>query len=269
MSKSGEEYEILVKNIYDEILKNEDIDNIKVEHNVKIKGKSTTHQIDVYWEHRIGNSEYRMIIQAKDWKYPVPQKEVLALAKIVEDLPTGTKGVFISRSGYQEGAINVAKVYGIDIYELRKPDFKDFKDKIMKVQINISIEIPHYENMSIVVNKDKSPNVTERSLRIDGNTIIYEKNGNKTIKEIILELCNKNGENVEYIEYRFNEGYIVLEESKIFVEKLIGKFGIVQRVQGSSINGYDNIGVILKDIIKKETKIFDKKNKFIKNIEDK
>lgn len=269
MSKAGEEYEILVKNIYEEILKNEDIDNIKVEHDVKIEGKSTTHQIDVYWEHRIGNSNFRMIIQAKDWKRPVPQKEVLALAEIVEDLPTGTKGVFISRSGYQEGAIKVAQAKGIDIYELRQPNDKDFKDKIMKAEIKINIEIPYYENMSIVVNKNKSPNIKEKRLCICGDTIVYEKTENKTIKEIILELCNNNGKNIENAEYKFNEGYIILDDNKIFVEKLIGKFGISQVSQSERINGYDNIGLILKDIIKKETQIFDKQNKFVKHIEDK
>lgn len=51
MSKNtGIEYEILTKEVYEEIIKKEGFKNIEVLHNVKKEGFSkTTHQIDVYF----------------------------------------------------------------------------------------------------------------------------------------------------------------------------------------------------------------------------
>jgi hypothetical protein len=47
--KTGISYELLVQSIFQEIHDQEDIRTIKVEHDVDIKGLTTTHQIDVLW----------------------------------------------------------------------------------------------------------------------------------------------------------------------------------------------------------------------------
>lgn len=266
MKNSGIEYECLVQDIYKEILQSEGINNIKVEHDITLKGKTTNHQIDVYWEHKIGNSKFRTIIQAKDWKYSVPQKEMLAFSEIIKDLPTGTKGIFISKSGYQKGAIDVARANGIDIYELRKPNTNDFKNKMMKLQVNFNIEMPYYKDISIQIDKNRNASFNVGKLLIHKDLIIYEKDKNKTVEEYILELCNKNGKNIRKCEYKFNEAYIIIDGQKIFIDRLIGVFGISRIDEKTVIDGLDNIGLILKDIINKESKIFDKKNKFMKDI---
>ena len=268
MKNTGKAYECLVQEIYKEILNNEGVNNIKVEHDIILEGKTTSHQIDVYWEHEVANSKFRMIIQAKDWKSAVPQKERLAFSEIIKDLPTGTKGVFISKSGFQKGAIDVAKANGIDIYELREPNKSDFENKMMEVDINLRIENPYYKNIRIEINKNKSPNSKNERLSISGDLKIYEKTKSKTTKELILDLCRKNGADIKEIEYKFDEGFIILEEEKIFIEKIIGVFGMLQAEEHININAFDSIGLILKDIITKELKIFNKQNKFLKNIQE-
>lgn len=268
MKNSGKEYECLVQDIYKEILKSEGINNIKVEHDITLKGKTTSHQIDVYWEHKIGNSKFRTIIQAKDWNYSVPQKEMLAFAEIIKELPTGTKGIFISKSGYQKGAIDVARANGIDIYELRETNINDFQDKIMKMKVDLNIETPYYKYLKIEMDENKNSNLNEGKLPINKDLIIYEKDKNKTLEELILELCKQNGENIRKCEYKFDEGYIIIDKKKIFINKLIGVFGIAKAKEQINIDGFDNIGLILKDIINKESKIFDKQNKFLKDIQE-
>lgn len=268
MKNTGKVYEHLVQDIYREILRSEGVNNIKVEHDVTLKGKTTDHQIDVYWEHEIGNSKFRMIIQAKDWKSAVPQKEMLAFAEIIKDLPTGTKGVFVSKSGYQKGAVDVAKANGIDIYELREPNMNDFKNKMTKIKIDINIEMPYYKDISIVVDKNRCPNINEKRVPISGNLLVYEKNRKITIRDLVLELCEQNGKNIRKCEYKFNEGYIFFREQKIFIHKLIGIFGLSQANEQMNVNVFEKIGLILKDIINKEAKIFDKQNKFMKNVQE-
>lgn len=268
MKNSGKAYEHLVQNIYKEILKVEGINNIEVQHNVILKGKTTNHQIDVYWEHEIGYSKFKTVIQAKDWNYKVPQKEMLAFVEIIKDLPTGTKGVFISKSGFQKGTIKVAEANGIDIYELRKPNINDFENKMINIKLTQKVKIPYYQNINITINRTKNPNFNKNGLFVSGGLMICEKNGNKTIQEIILNLCNENGKEIKRSEYLFNEGYTLLNGQKIFIEKLTGNFGITETEIKTNIDGYTHIGMILKNIIEKETKIFDKKNKFFKDIKD-
>ena len=48
----------------------------------------------------------------------------------------------------------------------------------------------------------------------------------------------------------------------------IGVFGMLQAEEHININAFDSIGLILKDIITKELKIFNKQNKFLKNIQE-
>ena len=85
---------------------------------------------------------------------------------------------------------------------------------------------------------------------------------------ILYDLCRKNGADIKEIEYKFDEGFIILEEEKIFIEKIIGVFGMLQAEEHININAFDSIGLILKDIITKELKIFNKQNKFLKNIQE-
>jgi hypothetical protein len=47
---------------------------------VTLQGKLTKHQIDVYWEFRIGDVVYRTVVQAKDWSKPVDQGKLAITA---------------------------------------------------------------------------------------------------------------------------------------------------------------------------------------------
>lgn len=116
---TGIPYEKLVQHIYQQIVDCSGIDTIEVQHNVTLKGKTTTHQIDVYWEFSLGGIIYRTVIQAKDWASSVPQGAMLTFKGVLDDLPNGTKGIFIAKTGYQKGAVDVAKANGISIYTFR------------------------------------------------------------------------------------------------------------------------------------------------------
>lgn len=54
MSKQGEEYERFVQDVYKVLNANDGLSNAIVQHNVKLKGISREHQIDVYWQFSYG-----------------------------------------------------------------------------------------------------------------------------------------------------------------------------------------------------------------------
>ena len=67
-----------------------------------MKGKSTSHQIDVYWEFELNGIIYKTVVQAKDWNKPVNKGELLKFREVLNDLPGQPKGIFVTRSGYQK-----------------------------------------------------------------------------------------------------------------------------------------------------------------------
>jgi len=114
--KTGKSYEKLVQIIFQSITRQ------SVERNVIIRGKTTSHQIDIYWKHEIGGVQYETIVQAKDWNKPVDKNHLLAFKAILDDLPGQPKGIFVTRSGYQAGAEEFALAHGILLYELKEFD---------------------------------------------------------------------------------------------------------------------------------------------------
>ena len=121
MKSSGIQYEILVQAIFQEILKQEVATNIEVQHDVKVLGKSgITHQIDVYWAFVIAGIKYETIIQVKDWKYSIKQEQLLAFKGVLDDLPGQPRGIFVAKSGAQQGAKKFAKANGIALFELKE-----------------------------------------------------------------------------------------------------------------------------------------------------
>jgi hypothetical protein len=120
--KTGQSYENLTQAIFQSILDQKEVSNITVERDVTLQGKTTTHQIDIYWKFQKGLVQYETIVQAKDWSKPVDKAHLLLFREILNDLPNQPRGIFVTRSGYQEGAKEVALAHGILLYELREAD---------------------------------------------------------------------------------------------------------------------------------------------------
>jgi Restriction endonuclease len=119
---TGIPYETLAQVVFQWIVNQSEVRNIKVQHDVTLQGTFTPHKIDVYWKFAIGRVEYETIVQAKDWKRPVDKGELMEFKGVLDDLPGQVKGIFVSRAGYQQGAVDFALGHGILLYELREAD---------------------------------------------------------------------------------------------------------------------------------------------------
>lgn len=120
---TGISYEELVQEIYQALLDgSSDKDKIEgtlVQHNVVLQGKSgTSHQIDVYWEFEIAGIKYATIVEVKDWKTPVKQEQLHSFKSVLDDIPGSPCGVYVSRSGFQSGAIVYAEYNGIKLIQI-------------------------------------------------------------------------------------------------------------------------------------------------------
>jgi len=121
--KTGKPYESLTQIVFQAIHAQKEFPNLEIERNVTLQGKTARHQIDVYWKFEFSGVPHETIVQTKDWNKPVEQVHLLAFKAILDDLPGQPRGIFVTRSGYQQGAKEFALKHGIILYELREADY--------------------------------------------------------------------------------------------------------------------------------------------------
>lgn len=115
------EYERFTQEIYQQLVYSDVVRATKVQHNVKLEGRSgQKHQIDVYWEYEIAGNKHQVAIECKNYNKPVSKEKVCAFKGVLDDL-NGVNGIMVTKVGYQKGAKEYAKEYGISLKELREP----------------------------------------------------------------------------------------------------------------------------------------------------
>lgn len=115
----GLKYELLTQQVYQVLLETEwPGKNICVHHDVKLTGVSgQKHQIDVYWEYELAGIKHKVAIECKEYSRPVPIGKVRDFYGLLDDLKD-VKGIMVAAKGFQEGAKEFARMYGINLKEL-------------------------------------------------------------------------------------------------------------------------------------------------------
>ena len=133
------EYEKFTQEIYQELVNADVIKTTKVQHNVKLKGKSgQEHQIDVYWEYEIAGTKHKVAIECKNYNKTVAIGKVRDFYGVLCDLNNVT-GIMVTKVGYQKGAKEYASEYGISLKELRTPN--PGEAIIGEVEMNFDISV--------------------------------------------------------------------------------------------------------------------------------
>jgi hypothetical protein len=117
-ANTGIPYELITQQIFQEVLDQDSVRTVQVKHNVTLRGKTVSHQIDVFWEFELAGIRYATVIQTKDWSVAVDQGELLKFKAVLDDLPGQPRGIVVTRTGYQQGAGEYARTNGILLYEL-------------------------------------------------------------------------------------------------------------------------------------------------------
>ncbi|SDW80113.1 restriction endonuclease [Nitrosomonas communis] len=77
-----------------------------------IKGVRTSHDVDVLVTSYYVGFEITWVVECKQWKTPVNKLHVLGLREIVSDVGAD-RGILLSESGFQSGAIEAANLTNI------------------------------------------------------------------------------------------------------------------------------------------------------------
>ena len=284
---TGIPYEKLTQQIFDQIFNQNSVPTIKVEHDVRLQGKSSvTHQIDVYWEFEKGGITYRTAVEAKDWGKPVNQGELFKFNCVLDDLPNKTIGIFVTRTGYQSGARKFAEHHGICLYELSEPTdaYWDGAIKIIDTTFGMFAP-PHCEGFKPIwdrewiTKEEEKLHITEKEfiLKIAGDTKFYDENDQEigTVQSVVQSVVDsfyppKPTEMVptkkthtfdkpafirtgipKFPRLKINAMEATFSVSKVVEETIHFDFG-------------DFVGFVLKNVIEGDQEIFDKDANLIK-----
>ncbi len=168
---SSKGYELLVREIYQQMLDQDQAQNVVVQHNVQKQGRATSHQIDVYWEFCLGGVTHKVAVQAKRWKNPIRKGDVLTFKGVLEDLP-GTIGIMVASSGYQKGAVEVAEAAGIMICNLEEnlatAPFSWYPGLTVTIRIKGFLQAPDGSHLGMLADVAQMiPTVSQLALKAD------------------------------------------------------------------------------------------------------
>lgn len=146
------EYERFVRDIVEAVLRAQGLETVEVKHDVQVQGISRSHQIDVYWEYRLGGVLHRVIINCKRYTHPVEVTDVLTLSGVLFDMP-GVRGLIVTTVGYQKGALEYAKTHQIGLKIVRPPQDSDWQGRIRAIKGQLHLRVPELIECNIQLDR--------------------------------------------------------------------------------------------------------------------
>lgn len=186
------EYEKFTQEIYQELVNADVLKATRVQHNVKLKGKSgQEHQIDVYWEYEIAGIRHRVAIECKNYNRKVEIGKVRDFYGVLSDL-NNVAGIMVTKVGYQKGAKEYASTYGITLKELREPNFGEAI--VGQIELNFDMSIRR-----CLFRVDKDYEETDR----------FSVAGYKHFLDAMSLEMDSQWEKATHIPLELNNGYII------------------------------------------------------------
>ncbi len=116
MINSAIDLESYVQYVYSSLLNLKD-EGVVVSRNAIMMGKSTKHEVDIFYQFERAGLIHKVAIECKFLSRPVEKAEVMEFHSKAIDIGN-IQAVFVSKSGYQRGAIDYAQHYGIQLLKL-------------------------------------------------------------------------------------------------------------------------------------------------------
>lgn len=134
MAQAPREYEEFVRDVCQALLDTQGLETVRVQHDVQLPGLSRTHQVDVYWEYRLGGVHHRVIINCKLYQSTVQVNDVLVMKGVLADFPSAV-GLIVTTVGFQKGAVDFARTHAVGLKVIRPPTAEDYGDKLRGIRL--------------------------------------------------------------------------------------------------------------------------------------
>lgn len=121
-SMNDHEFELFCVEQLREVAKKEALKDFQITHNKKVERYDGNYQIDIFLTCSILGGEIKIICECKHYKAKVKREKVEVLYSRIQSLGMN-KGIMLSSSGFQSGAIQFAKEHGIELIQVFDYDF--------------------------------------------------------------------------------------------------------------------------------------------------
>lgn len=264
---AGKDYELLVKEVYEILNSIDGLEDIDVQHDIELQGNARSHQVDVYWEFKKAGIPFRVVVECKDYKNPVEANKIESFHSVLMDL-NNPKGIFVSRNGYQKGAIDYASHYGIQLMVIHGPEDENWDGRIKTVQIDIILKM--IENVRMQVDVDdvwaKENNIGPETPLFEGYTdedvYVYQQSEDGSVvrgnvKRMVEHFPrDKEGKDIhKRIDY--DNAFLECGEARYKIKALVFTYDIVHYHEVNTIDAAQMIKAFIKNVIEGEVKILD------------
>lgn len=263
------EYEKLTKEIYEALNNAEGVKTVDVKHNVKVQGRSgCKHQIDVYWEFEMMGETHRVAIECKNYTSDVSIGKVRDFFGVLHDIGD-IKEIFVTRVGYQSGAVTFADYYKISLKEMRFPNPEDWGGLVKDITLRSTIVMPRVLKMT--PNFDMEWLLSEGGFREgDAISVVGMSDEVKIVsassEQITTLLDMENGLPHEWQasaekshSYKFDDAYVLSSDGKrLKIKSVDYLYEVSAETEETSIEGEKIAKAILKDVKTGKIKFYNK-----------
>lgn len=197
MSNENKEYELLVARILQGMLKYDGFENLCVDHDVTLIGKSgATHQIDVFWEFKAAGTVYRTCVECKNYNSAVKKLHVAAFSATLSDIGNAN-GIIATTSSFQKGAKLLAEQNNVRLVLVN--------NLLKTIHITMHPRLANYSNFGVNFNQDSVREALIRNSLQEftiewsstGENPLFDANGNsvETFNTILKKHPKTNGRN--------------------------------------------------------------------------
>lgn len=267
------EYEKFTQEIYQELVNADVLKTTKVQHNVKLKGRSgQEHQIDVYWEYEFAGTKQKVAIECKNYNKTVAIGKVRDFYGVLFDL-NNVAGIMVTKVGYQKGAKEYASEYGISLKELRTPNPGEAIIGEVEMDFDISVrrclflvdadyaetdkfsvtKYKHFLDWMSLNNESSWINATHIPLELIDRNIINSNGTTITTLEKIEEELPKDSDSD--IVFKYEDAYVNTRWGKIKINEIKYEYEYKNEKKIIAIDAQDFVKAILKDALNGEIKL--------------
>lgn len=175
------EFEEYCLKILKEYAKKENLNHFTIEHNTKIQTDDGNYQIDIYAKFIALGVEFKVLVECKRYSRAVSRETVAILESKLNSIGAH-KGIIISTSGFQEGAIIYAQKHGIALIQI-------FDKSIMFIRNSIQLSKEERDYLSYLF--IRMPKYYAREYSLNGYPTIEIYPSEEMEKEIVKEYLRK------------------------------------------------------------------------------
>lgn len=266
--KVGDSYEDFVANVYQMISLADQFgktETIKIERNKKISDKrGNIREIDIYWEYMFMDQKYSTAVECKNYNSTITMEKVDAFVTKIQSLNI-SKGIMVTKTGFQSGAKSSAKEHGISLITIRKPNDEDFAERLTKIHLNICIKrCPIIVSNSIELSVDNEW-IEENIPDFDGKIHFDEYNCNiyvtnfykgKTFsfhdienKFLCRDICGEHTYKND-----FTDSYLIIKDKKIKITHLGFKYYVPPHLNEEIIRDFSDYLYAIMEYVGEEHK---------------